>query len=130
MTENIRLAKNPYWELLGMKVEKMEYGRAKLIMPVDEKLFQAFGVVHGGAVSSLIDSAVAVALRPMVDRGTRTATIELKVNYLAPITEGTLFAEARIVQKGGKIAVGLVEVYNGNKLAAIGLATYRIMSQQ
>jgi len=51
-----------YWNLLGMSIEKREKGRATVALPVSGKLLQLFGVVHGGAIASLIDSSIGVAV--------------------------------------------------------------------
>ncbi len=115
----------PYYQLLGMKVISMGDGRARLEMPADEKLLQIYGTVHGGATASLADSAVAVALISASSHGEKAFTVDLKLNFVAPVSRGTLIAEARLFQHGRTIAAGDVEVRNDRgRLIARGIATY------
>ncbi len=115
----------PYYRLLGMEIQAMGDGYARLTMPVEEKLIQIYGTVHGGATASLADSAVAIALISTSAEDERAFTVELKLNFLAPVTEGLLTAEARLFHRGRSIAAGDVEVRNSQgRLVAKGIATY------
>lgn len=120
--------KSPYWALLGMEIVDVKKGWAKVRLPFEKKLLQPLGVVHGGAIFSPADSAVAMALIGLVERNEVFTTIEMKINYLIPFREGEITAEAKIIYKGSKTALGDVEVRNsGGDLIAKGLATYMIM---
>jgi len=113
----------PYYKLLGMHIEYADKGYARLNMRAKDDLFHPGGIVHGGAIASIADSAVAIAL--ITYGSTKIATIELKINYLLPVDKGELIAEANIVFKGNQIAVGDVEVKDQeDKLIAKGIATY------
>jgi acyl-CoA thioesterase len=57
----------PIWNLLGMEVVEMGDGYSKLILPFSKKLTQPYGIVHGGAVFTLADSAVAVSIATLVE---------------------------------------------------------------
>ncbi len=114
----------PYYRLLGMRVVSMGDGFARLEMPVEEKLLQIYRGVHGGATASLADSAVAVALISASGPDEKALTVELKLNFLAPVSRGQLTAEARLFHRGRTIAAGEVEVYNEGRLIAKGIATY------
>ncbi len=116
---------SPYYRLLGMRVESMGGGYARLVMPVEEKLLQIYQTVHGGATASLADSAVAVALISTSSDDEKAFTVELKLNFLAAVTHGSLTAEAWLVHRGKSIAVGDIEIRNGDgRLVAKGIATY------
>ncbi|RJQ29149.1 MAG: PaaI family thioesterase [Peptococcaceae bacterium] len=120
--------KSLFWQLLDIKVRSSGPGRAELGMRTVDEHTQLAGVVHGGAVASLIDSAVAAAIGGLEMPKIGMATIEMKVNYLAPVLPGDeLVADARIIQNGRKIVVGTVEVFNQKRhLVAFGTATYMI----
>jgi uncharacterized protein (TIGR00369 family) len=120
---------SPYWDLLGMKLVENGPGYARLQMPVREEIMQRFGVVHGGAIASLVDAATAAALfHSFPAMEVILSTVEMKVNYLAPIKQGMVTAEAKIARQGRTIAVGAVEVKDaGGTLAAIGIVTYMII---
>ena len=53
--------RNPFWALLGLELLEIKKGWAKLRIPIDGKLTNAIGFVHGGAIFSVADSAVASA---------------------------------------------------------------------
>jgi len=63
-------------------------------------LVQAYGVAHGGAITSLADTAVAFALMTLIQPGERVTTVEMKINFLAPVIEGELVGESRSFKRG------------------------------
>ncbi|HUW64032.1 MAG TPA: PaaI family thioesterase [Spirochaetia bacterium] len=116
-----------FWSLLGMSVLHREKGKAEILLPVSDKLLQLFGVVHGGAIASLIDSVIGLAVNGFLDHGLQAATVEMNVNYLLPVTKGRLIAAATILQQGKRIIVGSAEVRDDkDRLVACGRATYII----
>ncbi len=118
----------PFWALLGMEVVDVKKGWAQVKLPYSKNLAQPDGVAHGGAIFSPADAAVAVAMLGMIDRDETLLTIEMKINYIKPIKEGDILAEARIVHRGGRTAIGDVDVMNSEgDLIAKGLATYLII---
>ena len=117
----------PYYRLLGMRVKEIKGGKSRIVMPFKQDLTHPYGIAHVGAIASLADSAVAMALIDLVDPKDRIATIEFKVNFFASVQEGELKAYAKIIHKGSKTAVGDVEVFDGKgKLVAKSIATYSI----
>jgi acyl-CoA thioesterase len=119
--------KSPYYRLLGMKVMEIKEGQSKIQMPFKQGLTHPYRIVHGGAIASLADSSVAMALISLVEPRDRITTIEFKINFLAPVSKGDLEAHAKIIYKGSKTAVGDVEVKNEEgKLIAKVMATYSI----
>ncbi len=118
----------PFWALLGMEIVDVKKGWAKVRLPFAHKLKQPDGHAHGGAVFSPADASVAVALLGMIDRGDTLLTVEMKINYIKPFRDGEIIAEARIVHKGKRTALGDVEVRDaGGDLVAKCLATYMIV---
>ncbi len=118
---------SPYYRLLGMEVKEIEGGRSRIEMPFKRDLTHPYGIVHGGAIASLADSAVAMALIDLVDPNDRITTIEFKINFFAPVDQGVLQAKAKIIHRGTRTAVGEVEVVNEKgRLVATLIATYSI----
>jgi len=127
--EQVRKVTNnsPYYQLLGMEVMEIKEGESKIQMPFKQGLTHPYRIVHGGAIASLADSGVAMALISLVEPKDRFTTIEFKINFFAPVSKGNLEAHAKIIYKGSKTAVGEVEVKNGEgKLVAKLIATYSI----
>jgi len=118
---------SPYYRLLGMEVKEIKEGESRIEMPFRKDLTHPYGIAHGGAIASLADSAVAMALIGLVDPKDRITTIEFKINFFASVDKGELEARAKIIHKGMKTAVGDVEVVNEKgKLVAKLVATYSI----
>ncbi len=121
--------KSPFWSLLGMELVDLKKGWAKVRLPFDHKLVHPMGIAHGGAIFSPADSAVAMALIGLVEKGENFVTIEMKINYLATFTQGEIIAEATIIHKGRNTALGDIEVRNEKGvLIAKALATYMIIT--
>jgi acyl-CoA thioesterase len=119
------LEANPFPHMMGFEIDLLGEGFARLGVEVRRDLLQLQGVMHGGAVASLIDTAVAIAIASDSEPGDRFTTVEMKVNYLAPIRKGRVRADARLVRNGRRIIVAECDVYDSeDKLAAKGLLTY------
>ena len=119
---------SPFWTLLGLELADIRKGWAKVRLPFAKKLVHPLGIAHGGAVFSAADSAVAMALVGLVEKDESFTTVEMKINYLRPFNEGEITAEAKIIYKGSRTALGDVDVRNaGGVLIAKGLATYMIL---
>ena len=115
----------PYAKLIGLELGKMKPGEANLYLEVRDQLRQNQGVVHGGAVASLIDTAAAFAVVTRLETGERVTTTDLTIHYLRPITSGRLIATARIVRGGRRLFVLSVEVRNDNQvLVATAVTSY------
>lgn len=116
---------NHFPRMLGFEIDSVEAGRAVLSVNVRKELTQLQGVLHGGATAALIDTAVAFAIVGASDPRARFTTVEMKVNYLRPISEGRIVAEAWLIRDGRRIVVAECNVYDSQRrLAAKGLLTY------
>jgi len=110
---------------LGFDVEKVEKGRAIFLLDVRAHHKQLHGVVHGGILAALADTAAAIAAYTVVPRGTEIATVELKINYLEPVPGGRIKADARVLRAGRNFIVSECEIWNEDKsLAAKALLTF------
>lgn len=118
----------PIWNLLGIEVVEMSEGYSRLVMPFNEKLAQPYGIVHGGAVFTLADSAAAVSIASLVGQTKKFVTVEMKINFLEPIREGIIEATAVVLRKG-RIMPAEVDVINRQELVAKAIATYIILDE-
>jgi acyl-CoA thioesterase len=84
------------------------------------------GVAHGGVVYSLVDYAMGGALTSGLAAGERCATLEIKINYLAPAVDGTLAADAWVVQRTGRIGVLEARAHAGATLVALATGSFYI----
>lgn len=115
----------PFAKLLGIEVESVEPGVATLSMKMREDLKRNGGIAHGGAVATLIDSAMAFAIMPMLGENEHSMTVDLTIHYLRPVSEGSARATARVVRAGKRVITVSAELFDGNqKLAATAISTY------
>jgi uncharacterized protein (TIGR00369 family) len=119
----------PFAKLLGIEVDSVEPGHAVLSMRVRDDLKQNHGIAHGGSVAALIDSAMAIAIVPMLAENERTTTVDLTIHYLRPLTEGTARASARVVRAGRRVITVSAELFDHKgDLAATAISTYLRLS--
>lgn len=119
----------PFAKLLGIKVDSMEPGHAVLSMEMRDDLKRNGGIAHGGVAASLIDSAMAMAIQPMLAANESTTTVDLTIHYLRPLREGTARASARVVRSGSRVITVSAELFDHNeKLAATAISTYLRLS--
>jgi len=115
----------PFGDLVGMKLESVGPGVASMSLTVRSELLQNNGVVHGGALATLIDSAAAFAVIPLLQDDETATTVDLTINYLRPLKNGAAQVSARVLREGSRLIVLSAEVSDeiGN-LVATGLTTY------
>lgn len=115
----------PFARLLGIEVETLERGSAILSLPLREELLQNNGVVHGGAIASLIDTATAFAILTVLEKRERITTVDLTISYLRPLVSGRARVHAKVLRAGRRlIAVSADVSTEAGTLAATSLSTY------
>ena len=115
----------PFAQLLGIEVDSLEPGHAVLSMKMRDDLMRNGGIAHGGAVATLIDSAMAFAIIQTLGENEHTVTVDLTIHYLRPLSEGTARASARVVRAGKRVITVLAELFDHNdKLSATAISTY------
>lgn len=117
-----------FFDLLSMELCSFSAGKSRLEIRVQEKHLQPYGYVHGGVFSSIVDAAAFWAVYPLIDDGIGLTTVEMKLNFLAPASDGHLIAKGRSLRVGKTICLGETSVENGKgTLLAHGLATMMIL---
>ena len=119
------ISRVPFARLLGIELEQAGRGSATLRLNVRDELRQIHGVMHGGAIASLIDTATAFAIVTLLRDEEKFSTVDLMVNYLRPLSEGTVTATARVVRAGRRLITVSADVLDDSgNLAATALSTY------
>jgi acyl-CoA thioesterase len=115
----------PFARLLGIELDAIDTGTATLGLTIRQELTQNHGVVHGGAIASLIDTATAFAIISLLAPRERVTTVDLTISYLRPLTVGRITAVAKVVRAGRRLFVVSAEVLDGDgKLTTTALSTY------
>jgi uncharacterized protein (TIGR00369 family) len=100
--------------LLNMRPVKVERGLVVFECTPDESVYNPIGVVHGGLICTLADSAAGCAVHTTLEARVGYTSIDITVNYLRPVTlgTGTLVATGRVTKPGRRIALAAVEVHD------------------
>ncbi len=117
----------PFEHMLGMEIVKAEAGGAILRMPFIKSLAQGAGLMHGGAMVSLADTAVVMAIKSVVVPGTHFATLSMENRFLHPVKQGVVEAIARINKCDGSTIVGSCDIFDeDNRKVMIFQSVFRI----
>ena len=105
----------PIAALLGMSIVEVEPGRAVFELAPAEFQFNPIGSVHGGVLTTLLDSAMGCAVHTMLPAGSAYTTLELKVNFLRRVTSetGSLRCEGTAIHVGRTVATAEARVTDG-----------------
>src|SRR2546421_12444135 len=120
----------PIAVLMGMWITEVSEGRVVFAAEPAEYHYNPHGTVHGGVMATLLDTALGFAVHSLLPAGTSFATLELKVNYLRPVTAqtGSMHCEGEIIHLGGRVATAEARLTDGTgKLYAHGTTTCIIL---
>ena len=115
------------------RVVEVEKGRAVVEARPDYAFLNPMGVIHGGWIATVLDTALACAVQTMIEAGEGTTTIEFKVNCVRPITEatGTVITVGEVLQRGRRISTARATMCDANgKILAHGTETCMIFSAE
>ena len=111
--------------LVGFTVASRGDGRAELLLDVEPRHLNPHGTVHGGAIATLVDSAMGLAVATTTEEGEGPVTIEMKVTYLEPGTSQQLKAQAHVRRRGKRITIVEADVVDADDEAvAHAIATF------
>jgi uncharacterized protein (TIGR00369 family) len=118
----------PYFTLLSMEMKDLDWGESRMEILVQDKHLQPFGMVHGGVFSSLVDAAAFWAVYTQVPQDVGMTTVELKLNYLAPLETGRMIALGKSIRVGKTLCLGEASIRNETGvLLAHGTSTMMIL---
>ena len=115
-------------ELVGVEVDPSTVeesdGRSVVRIVASDRHLNAHGTVHGGAIATLVDSAMGAAVVSAADGAAAPVTIEMKVTYLEPAQPGELEARAKVRKVGRRITIVEAEVLQEGDMVAHAIATF------
>lgn len=121
----------PFNKFLGMTLESLGEGRARLRLPFRPELIgdPMRPALHGGVISALMDTAGGAALWSRLTLEDRVSTVDLRVDYLRPGKAETLLADAHIRRLGNRMGVVSIRAFHPSDEAesiAEAMAVYNI----
>ena len=110
---------------IGQRLEVLEEGVCRITLPFQDHFEQTFGVVHGGIITLIADTAGYFAAATK-NGDCPLATAEIKMNFVSPVYRKGLYAIGKVVKAGRNTTVCELKVYTADddKLVALGVASY------
>lgn len=121
-----------YPTLIGLVVEEVRHGYSRMRLPYRPELEQPMGIVHGGAIASLIDSVVVPAVGSAYGPEQGYTTVDMHVQYLSALVREDAVAEGWVVRRGRTTVFCDAEIVGADsgKVIARGMLTYQIVPQR
>ena len=116
----------PIGVLMNFRIAELSEGHAVFVVDPAEYHYNPIGVVHGGLAATLLDSAMGCAVHSTLPQGAGYTTLEIKVNYIRPMTAetGRVRCEAKVIHVGGRTAIAEGRIIDeSGKLYAHGTTT-------
>ena len=120
------LTKVPFNALLGMRLHRVHRDGITIACTLRDDLRNSAGAAHGGVAAAMADAAVGVAIQRHFGGGRSITTVEFKINYFLPVTEGRIFARSHLLRIGSTLCVGNVDLAD-ERGRAIGTAIVTYM---
>jgi uncharacterized protein (TIGR00369 family) len=115
---------SPYPEHMSMRLVRIALDKAIIELKTGRCHLQPYGIVHGGVIATVIDTATFWSVYMRLPEGAGLVNIDLKLNYLKPVENGRLIAEGRTIRSGKSISYAETSVLNEKReLIAHGTST-------
>ena len=122
--KTIKKPKAPFEKYLSITIIEAKDGYAKVKMPYRKEFTNPHGSIHGGAIASLADTAMAVAIFSKYLHSS-FYTVRLEIKFKSSANKGEIFAEAKVINKRKRFIFGRVEIKDSkDKLLAQVSATF------
>ena len=119
----------PFNKLLGVRIVRRHSDGVTIECKLRDELMNAAGVVHGGVLATMADTAMGISIHNHFGGRRPITTTEMKINYLRPVKHGKAVARAHILRVGKTLCVGRVDLFDaGRKLSAVAIVTYILLA--
>ncbi len=116
--------------VLGMEFTHLTPDRVEATLNVRQELKQPWGIVHGGAVMTLADTVAGAGAYMNLGRDQETVTVEMKINLIGAVREGTIRAEALPLHRGRTTSIWQARITDATgRLVAVSLSTHLVLDQ-
>jgi uncharacterized protein (TIGR00369 family) len=119
---------SPFNRLVGIRLVRVHRDGVTIDCKLRPELLNVAGVLHGGVTATLADAAVGIAITQRVGRTGAATTVEMKLNYLRPVSGRKITARARLLRMGSTLCIGRVDMFDDAKeLVSTALVTYMLL---
>jgi uncharacterized protein (TIGR00369 family) len=126
-----RVAASDFLSWIGIELVDARPGEVDLVLNAEPRHLNLQGLLHGGMIATLADTAMGIAVRTKLEPGTRHVTVQLDVQFLSPGRPGSIFAQGRVIRAGSQVAHAEADVTDaGGKLLARAHSTVAIMNDR
>ncbi len=128
MTEDVEYGDFPLKSFLEMTIEGGDPGVGTAHVELGDRHLNPNGVVHGGVLFTMVDTAMGKATMSVLDEGRFCASVEVELRFIRPASEGSLTAVAEVLKKGRSIVHLQARVADGrDRLIATAAGTFAII---
>lgn len=117
---------NAFADVVGISGLTAEEGRAHARLETGDRHLNPTGVVHGGVLATLVDTAMGAAVRSTIDRDDGAATTQLTLAYLRPGRPGPITVTAQVGKQSEHVVVCQAQVDQDGERLIEALATFAI----
>ncbi|HEX9774239.1 MAG TPA: PaaI family thioesterase [Actinomycetota bacterium] len=122
-----RLQDAPFAGWFGIELVSLDEGTGTVRLKLAAHHLNPGGIAHGGVAAALLDSVIGLALRTRLGMGATHVTTALHLNYLRPVSDGTIVATGHAVSSGGRVGYGEGAITDaGGALLVRGSATFMV----
>ena len=126
-----RMATSGFHRWMGIRLLEADEGHVEVALDVEEHHLNLQGLVHGGVLATLADTAAGLAIRTRLEPGRRHVTVNLDVQYLSAAGSGTIVARGTAMRVGRQIAHARAEIRDANgRLLVTAQATVAVMTDR
>jgi uncharacterized protein (TIGR00369 family) len=113
---------------IAMRLVSLELDRATVELEIADCHLQAYGIIHGGVLATLIDTATFWSVFMRIPEDAGLVNIDLKLNYLQSVQSGKLITEGYAIRSGKSISYAEAKIFNqDNELIVHGTSTLKIL---
>ena len=117
---------NPFGDLMGLEFVELEPGMSRCILDAKRDIYNPNARVHGGAIYTMADSAMGIAVHLALEQGQLCATREIQIRYFKGVTEGQISCCAKMIHKDKHNVYLEAEIRNKGQLIAKASGTFTI----
>lgn len=115
---------------VGIKFDETKPDHARMYLPIESHHLNGIGVAHGGALFSLVDTAMGAAVYSGLAPSEGCVTIEIKIAYFKPVVGGTVICEADVIHRGRRTVAVEGKLLVDGVLMAKATGTFAVIARK